>query len=144
MKQHFLKQHFFMFARPSAVRSEVYCVAFVVFVIVVINALPTFAQDTNACKQLEVLFASTDSVCTVLEHSTKRDTATMQHLHHLTEQAHTTARTCGLRLTAMMSKAAASAAQHLWASANILLFRMGVRDVRAFVTEARRYYGLRQ
>lgn len=139
-----MKHHSFMLARPPAVRSDAYCVAFAVFIIGVINTLPAFAQDTSTCKQLEVLFASADSVCVVLAQSAKRDTATMQHLHRLTEQMHSTAQTCGLRLTAMMSKAAASAAKHLWASANILLFRMGVRDTRAFITEARRYYGLRQ
>jgi hypothetical protein len=93
------------------------------------------ARRILICQMLDRATTLADS----LADSRTRDTLRLDSLSQMAFTAHHIALAGGLRLTAMMSKAASSAADKVRAAENILLFRMGVRDTKAFLADAKKY-----
>jgi hypothetical protein len=96
------------------------------------------AQRVIICQMLDRATALADSLAATRTRDTLR-LARIDSLSQLAFTAHHIALSSGLRLTAMMSKAASSAADKTRSAENILLFRMGVRDTKAFLSEAKKY-----
>lgn len=69
-----------------------------------------------------------------------RDPAMIDSLALKMREIHADALTCQAHLTAMMVLAASETTRKLTQSSNVLMFRMGVRDARLFLDEARRYW----
>jgi hypothetical protein len=100
-------------------------------------------QCTLVPSMLEQAERLADSLATPSTASKGRSAHTIACIDSLAQIAstvHQISLGCGYRLTSMMSKAAANAATSLRAAQNVLLFRMGVRDTKAFLREARIYY----
>jgi hypothetical protein len=95
------------------------------------------------------MLQTAQSLLSQLTAAQKRDSAQIDSLVSLTHIAHNDALACKTEpqahLAAMMLLAASSSAQKLLSAPNVIMFRLGVRDIQLFLTEARRYWqGVKQ
>lgn len=109
-----------------------------------VHLFPQQAQSAPPCQTIVGLLDETAKALDSLARVPQRDSALISIVEHRAFTVHQRAIECRYSLTAMMSMAASNAAQKLRRAENILLFRLQVRDVRAFLDEARKYYNERR
>jgi hypothetical protein len=95
---------------------------------------------SSACAHTNTALERSDAILRHLMSSVQRDTARIDSLVRITREAHDSALVCKNHLTAMMLLATSQAAQKLSSAENIIMFRLKVRDVQLFLTEARKYW----
>lgn len=95
---------------------------------------------SSPCETIPLLLREALYACDSLNTRQQRDTLTIRILEDYCFRAHQVALECRYSLVAMMSLAARNAARNLLQSPNILLFRLSLKDIRAFLHEAQKYY----
>jgi hypothetical protein len=100
----------------------------------------TLVMPCSACAHTDIALERSQKILQRLVLSVKRDTASIDSLVRITRTAHDSALVGKRHLTAMMLLATSQAAQKLTSAENVLMFRLKVRDVQLFLTEARRYW----
>jgi hypothetical protein len=105
------------------------------------------SAEYSSCPVVQAMLDRADILADSLAVARSRSTvqqARIDSLVQIASVAHGLAIDCRLRLCGMMLKAASAAADKLRSAENVLIFRLGVRDVRSFLVEARRYYVLEE